>query len=235
MADYCLGDIHGRYSALIDVLDQAEFDYKNDTLVVLGDIVDGGEHTKFVVDELLKISHCIYVVGNHCRWFMDWMATGLELPLWVHQGGLASMRSYNFDWRSIPWSHRTFFENSVPFWIDEKNRLYVHGGFDPKRSIFYHTVQELTWDRNLINYALTRDIPGYSHVFVGHTTTQFIKGTMNHMTPITFHNLTALDTGAGWHGRLSLIDVDTMDIWQSEIQTPNKEKREVYTQWNEDY
>jgi len=228
-----IGDIHGRYSALIDVLDQAEFDYNNDTLVVLGDIVDGGPDTKFVVYELLKIKYCIYIFGNHCRWFMNWMTTGEELPIWVHQGGYSSMRSYDFDYKNIPASHIRFFENGVPFWIDDENRIYVHGGFDPNRPVFCQDIETFTWDRNLINYALTRNVPCFSHVFIGHTTTQAIKGNMDYTLPVTFNNLTALDTGAGWIGKLTIMDVDTMEYWQSEMQHPNKDTREVYTQYDD--
>jgi len=231
---YTIGDIHGRHSALMEVLKASKFDYKNDTLIVLGDVVDGGDQTRKCVDELLKIDHCISVQGNHDSWFMEWMANGAELPLWIHQGGLASIRSYKFNYKTVPREHVRFFKNMVPFHIDEKNRIYVHGGFDPKRSVFHQTIKELTWDRQLINYSLTRDIPGFTHVFVGHTTTQFIRGDINAMEPITFHNLTAVDCGAGWLGRLALIDVDTMEYWLSEIQTPNKSKREVYMKHGDD-
>jgi serine/threonine protein phosphatase 1 len=40
MKTFVIGDIHGGYRALIQVLDRAGFDYDNDTLISLGDVAD---------------------------------------------------------------------------------------------------------------------------------------------------------------------------------------------------
>jgi len=65
MKTFTIGDIHGRYKALKEVLKLSKFDYDNDKLIVLGDIVDGGINTYKVVEELLKIKNIIFVLGNH--------------------------------------------------------------------------------------------------------------------------------------------------------------------------
>ena len=38
---FTIGDLHGRVEALKEVLQKSNFDYEHDTLIVLGDIVDG--------------------------------------------------------------------------------------------------------------------------------------------------------------------------------------------------
>jgi len=38
---YVIGDIHGAYKALIQVLNKVGFDYDNDELIGLGDVCDG--------------------------------------------------------------------------------------------------------------------------------------------------------------------------------------------------
>lgn len=38
---FCIGDIHGAYLAFKQLLDDVNFDYENDKLISLGDIVDG--------------------------------------------------------------------------------------------------------------------------------------------------------------------------------------------------
>ena len=53
MKRYVLGDIHGAYQALIQVLKRAKFDYENDQLIFLGDVVDGWPESKECIDELL--------------------------------------------------------------------------------------------------------------------------------------------------------------------------------------
>jgi serine/threonine protein phosphatase 1 len=73
---------------------------------------------------------------------------------------------------------------------------------------------ELVWDRQLITFAKYRRIRGYYEVFVGHTTTEAFGS----FEPIRFHNLWMLDTGAGWRGRLTIMDVRTKEFWQSKNQ-----------------
>ncbi len=225
MKTFVIGDIHGRYKALIDVLTKSGFDYDNDELIVLGDVVDGGRDTYLVIEELLKIKHIILVIGNHDLWALNWMKTGTRLPVWVHQGGNATLWSYEYrsgqglkGWPDvIPQSHIKFLESGKPYYKDDKNRAFVHGGFDPKIPVEENTVETLTWDRSIINYMLKGGTLPYKHVFIGHTTTQYVNGDTK---PLTIDNLTLMDTGGGWNGVLSIMDVNTGEYWQSVKQIP---------------
>ena len=38
---FVVGDIHGGYKSLMQVLGRAKFDYEKDTLICLGDVADG--------------------------------------------------------------------------------------------------------------------------------------------------------------------------------------------------
>ena len=221
MKTYVIADIHGRVHAFKEVMARAKFDYANDRLINLGDTCDGGRFTKQCIDELLKITHRVDVQGNHCQWVLNWFLTGIELPVWVNQGGYATMESYDFDRKNVPESHVTLLKNAIPYYVDEKNRIYVHGGFNPKVPIENQNPEFIMWDRTLIKFAQKRTVPQYDHVFVGHTTTQLIK--RNATTPLTFNNLTMCDCGGGWNGRLAMINVDDLDeFYVSETQTPSK-------------
>ena len=65
MSRFTVGDIHGRYEALIEVLKASKFNYLEDKLILLGDICDGGYNTYEVVEELLKIKNLVFCLGNH--------------------------------------------------------------------------------------------------------------------------------------------------------------------------
>jgi serine/threonine protein phosphatase 1 len=218
MCVYVIGDIHGRFVALCEVIEKMSFDYDRDTLIVLGDVVDGGYDTQKVIEELLKIKNCILVIGNHDLWALNWMKTGIELPVWVHQGGLATMRAYGFSYKSVPDSHIKFLESGKPYYIDSKGRVYVHGGFNPTKKVEYNDLETLVWDRQLINYILDGNVVDYPHIFIGHTTTQFIT---KDTKPLTIGNLTLMDTGAGWNGKLTAMNVDTGEYFQSKLQIAN--------------
>ena len=216
---FVLGDLHGKYAALKQVLNESSFDYEKDTLIQLGDVVDGSRRVKECIDLLLQIENRIDVLGNHDFWFLNWAHTGEELPIWTCQGGYQTLESYEFDRGNVPRAHAELFENALPYYTDSKNRIFVHGGFNPIVPIQNQKLEMLTWDRTLIKYAQDHTIKKFKHVFVGHTSTQHVYHDAT--LPLTFNNLTMMDCGGGWNGRLALMNVNDLDdFYLSDVQTP---------------
>lgn len=215
MKHFVLGDVHGRFGALKEVFRKSKFDYKKDMLIIIGDIVEGGGQTKECVNELLKVKNKIFILGNHDKWFIDWFEKEEVLDIWYYQGGKATIKSYSKDPKKVPQEHKEFFKSAKPFYIKD-NILFVHGGLDPFRMVAKQDIHKLIWDRSIIPFAQQRHIPIYEHVFIGHTTTE----QFDELKPLTFHNLTMIDTGAGWSGKLTLMDVKTRKYWQSRKQRP---------------
>lgn len=52
----------------------------------------------------------------------------------------------------------------------------------------------------------------FKEIFIGHTSTQFLKED----TPMHAANIWNLDTGGGWFGYITIMDVDTKEYWQSD-------------------
>ncbi len=242
---FVIGDIHGRIEALKEVLKKAEFNYKKDKLIILGDVVDGGYNTYEVVEELLKIKDKTFIMGNHDEWFINHIKTGWAEEIWLQQGGDNTLRSYgakvitadyisdeskiNTNKIKIPVTHQEFF-NSAIFYLEMDKMLFVHGGFNIKKGLKKSTKHELLWDRGLIAIAVAKNknkypefmkkhihrMHKYYKIFVGHTTTQ----TYGCMRPTKFENIIMMDCGAGWTGRLALLDIDTNRFWLSKKQDP---------------
>jgi len=236
---YVIGDIHGRIKALRRVLQKCDFNYNDDKLIVLGDIVDGGEDTYQVVEELLKINNVIFIKGNHDVWFEMHIKNGWADEIWLQQGGANTLRSYGAVIKesyyiteeslvditnlNIPVTHQEFFNRGVLYYVED-NMLFVHAGINPKiPKLSSQSEFDLTWDRNLIDYARRGNrIQDYRKVFIGHTTTELIHGTTK---PVRYQNLYCMDTGAGWSGKLTILDIDTGKFWQSDIQRPARNKQ----------
>lgn len=167
-----VGDIHGSYKALKQCLERSNFDYENDTMIQLGDIVDGWNETYEVVEELLKIKNIICCKGNHDEWYKEWLKYSIHPVSWM-QGGQGTLDSYcrnlgktyspkysgyitNLLNTDIPQTHIDFFNRQVKYYKDESNNLFVHGGFNrhyllnnqPEEEIFW-------WDRDLWLQALS--------------------------------------------------------------------------------
>lgn len=221
MKTLVLGDVHGAYKALMQVFERSNFDKENDELIVLGDVADGWPEVNKCIDELLSVKKLITIMGNHDLWLLDWFVKGLTPEIWTGQGGLASMKSYGYARENVSPSHIQFFKDANYFYIDEKNRLFVHGGFDNKRKMEDQNPTVLMWDRNLIQTAkamhyylsnFQRKVTQFEEVFLGHTTTQlFCKD----CKPLHFCEVWDIDTGAGWSGKLTLMNVDTHEFYQS--------------------
>jgi serine/threonine protein phosphatase 1 len=212
MRTFVIGDIHGAYRALTQCLERSGFDYTHDCLVSLGDVCDGWPETRQAIDELLKIKNLIYIFGNHDFWTLEWMKYGHADEVWLEQGGLATLNSFTgtgFE------KHRAFLEQALPYYLaDEK--LFVHAGFDPLRPIHQQSLNTFLWDRNLSRMALDFFFKGipvnhthYKEVYIGHTPTPFGK-------PIQSGDVWLMDTGAGWSGVLTMMNIDTKEVFQSD-------------------
>lgn len=236
-----MGDIHGAFKALKQCLERARFDYEKDTLIQLGDIADGYDEVYECIEELLKIKNLIAIRGNHDAWLDDFIRTGLHPGLW-NFGGKATIVSYgryigkevvyiksgsgyktSLNESDIPSSHRQFFRDQKLYHVDGENRCFVHGGFNRNISFFQQAYSMYYWDRDLWLDAISHADAGgavdgfdtgtrFSEIYIGHTPTL----NWNTDQPMTVLNITNMDTGAGHGGRLTLMDVDSKQYWQSE-------------------
>lgn len=215
METYALGDIHGAFRALAQVLERSPFRPGIDRLIHLGDISDGWPETPACVERLLSIPNSIWLQGNHDWWTSEWMAT--ELPraevdmLWYQQGGRATYEAYERAGKAQLRSHfKTFFGEQRPYFEDEAGNLYVHGGYDPTQPIAEQEPYALIWNRTLWRNGLQAQ--AYTECFIGHTPTWPASA-----VPTLRANVWNLDQGAAYGGRLSLLNVRTKEFVQSDV------------------
>ena len=224
MNTFVIGDIHGAHKALMQCLKGSEFNYAEDTLIVLGDVCDGWNEVPQCIEELLKIKNLVYVWGNHDWWANAWLKDGLEEIIWVTQGGQATKNAYLSQPEYIV-KHRHFFDVAKPYYLihdNDSTKLFVHGGIPPSiimKPIEKQDIQSLMWDRELLRQARLKHYRkpdfkwgGYDEIFIGHTATHGVKND----EPLKYCNVWCLDQGAGWDGKLTIMNVDTHKYWQSD-------------------
>ncbi|HZY78627.1 MAG TPA: metallophosphoesterase [Cyclobacteriaceae bacterium] len=210
---FVVGDIHGAYRALRQVLERSGFDRISDRLICLGDVTDGWPETKECIDELLGIPNLIYLMGNHDVWASQWMETREAEEIWLEQGGRATCDSYV---NGVPENHLEFFKNAKPYFV-ENNRLFVHAGVMPERRAEECSDYTLFWDRTLVQMAKHHELiksgvrlTPYDEVYVGHTP-------INTHKPTKYCEVWMMDTGAAWSGELSIMNVDTKEYFTSDV------------------
>ncbi len=227
MRTLCVGDIHGNYKALVQVLMRSKFDFKKDRLISLGDVYDGHLGAPECVELLMEAKNFIWILGNHDefvrRWFRgEWDGDPAGEARWLRKGGNITKSSYTKNGKlrkKLMKKHAELLEKAVLYFIDEKNRLYVHAGLDWNYPVDkqpaeknYYTGRD-TWRIEAPKLKRAGKKFPYKNVFIGHTHTELDYPDCN---PVKIANLWNLDQGAGWDGKLTIMDVDSFKYWQSE-------------------
>jgi serine/threonine protein phosphatase 1 len=224
-----IGDVHGAYLALKQVIKTAKVT-NQDTLIFLGDYVDGWSQSAEVIDYLIQLNatnHCVFIRGNHDTWCEEWLRTGNANATWLLHGGQSTVDSYANCSEEKRRQHLEFFERLLNYYVSENNCLFIHAGYTsmhgPEKETY---TTNYNWDRTLWEMALTMDkrikkesrlypkrLKLYNEIFIGHTPTLNYDVT----TPMQAINVWNIDTGAAFYGALSIMDIDTKEYWQSEV------------------
>lgn len=229
MRTFVIGDIHGGLKALIQLLNTIEVK-EEDTLIFVGDYVDGWSESAQVIELLLTISekiNSIFIKGNHDAWCETWLRTGRVDATWFMHGGKETIESYTDFSEEDKKRHLTFFEKMPLYHIDEENRLFIHAGFTSmhgvKKEVYEATFyfDRTLWEMALtMNSEITKDsnlypnrLKHYKEIYIGHTPTI----NYNCFEPMQAINVWNVDTGAAFTGRLSALNIDTKEVFQTAI------------------
>lgn len=145
----------------------------------------------------------------------------------------------DFSFADVPPAHHKFFQSLHLYYKDDQDRLFVHAGLLNKdltlKENQEHGAAEFYWNRTLWNKALSakgakmKFAEPLNEIFIGHTATTnwtnkewttdsgiIIPNGTPITTPMRADIIWNLDTGAGSNGKLTIMDVDTHDYWQSD-------------------
>ena len=228
MRTLAIGDIHSGLKALKQVLKRAGVN-QDDHLIFLGDYVDGWseavETVNFLI-ELNKTHNCTFISGNHDELCKSWLTKAKDNPLWFEHGGEATVNSYAHADTLTKNLHIDFYNNLNNYYLDSEKRLFLHAGFTNLKGVeFEYFSKTFYWDRTLWELALSlnpnlshdhkfypKRLTNYAEIYIGHTPVTRIGKT----TPQNAANVWNIDSGAAFKGPLSVIDVRTKEIWQSD-------------------
>ncbi len=222
--DLVFADVHGMFWMLQQALERAKYDPASDRLIFLGDVFDRGPDIKKSVEFLMSTESIICIRGNHDQSTLDWLLSGDmrngDLNYWLYEGGYATVQSAPDD--ETKHFYTDYINRTQPYFLD-KNRLYVHGGLPTGKELNACEPSALMWDRTMVQTAyresiFNTDVTPYDMVFCGHTPTLFI-GPGTHL-PTRYSNVFMCDTGAFYGNRMSVIDPDTLEFWQSDYLRP---------------
>lgn len=237
MATYVISDIHGEYEKFMELLEGIELE-ENDTLYVLGDVLDRGKHPIKTVLKLMEMPNAICLVGNHevmalkCLQFLCQEITNRaideldeetaeDLLVWLYNGGDSTIREFRAldpEMRQEVMAFLEDFELYEELVIKGKRYLLVHGGlghFSPEKEMNEYSLRDLVWDRP--NYR--RKYFDDTYLVTGHTPTQTIDENENPGYIYRTNHHIAIDCGACFpDGRLAAICLETGEEFYSSDQ-----------------
>lgn len=135
-----VGDIHGCYDELGDLLDEVKFG-GNDRLISVGDLITKGPKNREVLDRFMSEPNFLAVIGNH------------DLALRRRWNGekfkLKDSQKRTHKELKKDKKHYVAYLNSLPFSIDLGTHLVVHAGLRPGVALHSQTTEDLTELRSL--------------------------------------------------------------------------------------
>ncbi|GGO99357.1 metallophosphoesterase family protein [Stakelama pacifica] len=223
---YAIGDIHGRFDLMLQLLDKIEDDDISRpllprTLIFLGDLIDRGPDSAKIIEHLITLRknrpNTRFLMGNH----EEIMLLALEgkreaLKLFSRIGGDETMLSYGVSEADImasdydeygellrscvPAHHREFIE-SFEDMVVSGDYAFVHAGISPSCPLEEQKPSDLRWIRGQF---LNHRGPFEKVIVHGHTISEDIDRTPHRI---------GIDTGAFASGKLTAIGLEGEESW----------------------
>ncbi len=203
---FVVGDVHGCDVALGLLLDRMALT-RDDRLVLLGDIVDRGPHSRPVVEMLQDISRsCRFnlVMGNHEEMLLDAVRNPRSAAFWLECGGEATLDSYGGRLGNIPDAHLDFLASACPY-VETDADVFVHASLEPDVPLDLQTGDWLRWQK-LTGWE--RPHSSGKRVICGHTE-------MPGGVPRVIDGWVMLDTAAYRGGFLTALELASGELWQA--------------------
>lgn len=216
--DYFVGDIHGCYDKLMDKLSDIKFDFHNDRLISVGDLVDRGPDSVKCLN-LLKEPWFHAVSGNH-----EDMMVRTFLRQWSSDNYMQNGGKWFFH---LPYEQ----QEELTLLADTKMTLVIEVETDigtigvihanaPDDWQKYHQldddedffddnlVEDTLWGRSRIYGSQDGRVKGIDYVVVGHTPVDYV---------IALDNIVYIDTGAVYDGSLTILSVNEVANYAGKV------------------
>lgn len=216
---YAMSDLHGCDDLYFKMLEKINFN-DNDTLYILGDVIDRGDGGIKILLDMMKRKNVIPLLGNHdytCAYLLKRLKCKATEELkeifkdWLSDGGLATYQEY-----------KKLDEETKKDILEYLNCFSIFEELDTQSGSFFlsHTVpskelmddfDNMDWHELIVGHCeYDKQYFDNKYVVTGHTPTALIDYTSKNKI-FEMNNHIAIDCGAVFNGTLGCICLDTLE------------------------
>lgn len=213
---FAISDIHGCYRPFYELVVDIIKLTKSDRLILLGDYIDRGEQSKEVIDFIIDLQKEGFdikaLIGNHELMLVDSYYEPDLMHLWSLNGGLSTLQSFGIaDIREIDEHYLEFF-NSLDYYLNLGNVIFVHAGFDDLAPDPFSDKQSMIWECSLSYH---NPLLSEKTIIHGHRpkTIAYVNRLLSEKSPVI-----PIDTGCVYnketgYGFLSALELNSMTLF----------------------
>jgi len=222
---YVMSDIHGSYEKYMQALDRIDFN-DDDTLFVLGDVVDRGKNPIKILQDMMYRVNVIPIVGNHEKMALDVLnpltkidpenfpgfdeELLLDMQLWQAVGGQTTIDEFvvlsQADRENLL-EYMGEFELYAEVSCNGKDYILVHAGlyhFRENKALDEYKPNELIWQSIDFDKKYFKD----KYIVTGHVPTMSIEANDFESKIYKVNNHIAIDCGCVFGGYLAVLCLD---------------------------
>ena len=147
---FAIGDIHGCFNAMKELIESKIQLCKEDKLIFLGDYIDRGPDSKKVLDYIIELQNNKYDIvtlcGNHESMLIDaWYDEKLKYK-WIQNGGSETLLSFGTNQlKNIDSRYILFLEN-LNYYYGLDKYIFVHAGFNDSIEDPFSDKHSMLWN-----------------------------------------------------------------------------------------
>lgn len=205
---FAIGDIHGCYEKLCELMDKIPINMARDQLLFIGDYIDRGRGSIEVLDYLIDLKKrspgIIFLKGNHEDMLQNYL-DGSDRFTYLLNSGQQTLDAYLKSSNAsedypVPSAHLEFL-SALCLYYQTEDYIFVHAGLRDKVLLESQKETDLLWLRDEFIYS---DYDFGKRVIFGHTPFK---------EPLVQTNKIGIDTGAVYGNRLTCVQLPEMEFF----------------------
>jgi serine/threonine protein phosphatase 1 len=143
---------------------------KTDQIYCIGDFIDRGKGSKEVIDLILKLKSDRYPIytlrGNHEQMLMDAVNSEEGMDIWLQNGGIETMSSFEiYSLSELAEVYMSFFK-STEFFLKKDEFIFAHAGLNFDNENIFEDKEAMLWIRD---FKPQQTVLGNKLLIHGHT------------------------------------------------------------------